>query len=133
MHEGRPKLLPLDSFSHVVTAEASGHAIFNIYPRAQQIWAMYRFGEVDIVEVLETDERGIQVMSLTRVPGHKLVFKAPSMQRSTIRVAVIPRVEVHRFSHQIPAFRYTEEKDGCLRGCWELDPSALTGNIFCLY
>lgn len=136
---GRPKLLPLDSFSHVVTAEASGHAIFNIYPRAQQIWAMYRkqdaeptsadlkVGEFDIVEVLETEESGIQVMSLTRVPGHKLVFKAPSIQRSTIRVAVIPRVEVNRFSHQIPAFRYTEEKVGCLRGCWELDPSALAG------
>jgi hypothetical protein len=38
-----------------------------------------KVSKFDIVEVLVTDESGIQVLFLTRVPGHKLVFKAPSI------------------------------------------------------
>ncbi|KAI3669320.1 hypothetical protein L6452_40552 [Arctium lappa] len=126
---GKTKILDPDSFSHIVKAEASGN-IFNIYPREQQIWALYKRqegGEFDIVEVLETDVSSIKVLSLSRVPGYKSVFKAPRIQRSTGRILVIPRLELNRFSHQIPAFLFTEEKDGSLRGCWELDHAALTG------
>ncbi|KAI7750191.1 hypothetical protein M8C21_026288 [Ambrosia artemisiifolia] len=124
---GKPKILAVDSFSHIVKADVCGKKIFNIHPREQQIWALCKSqdaGECEIVEVVGTDEVSINVMSLTRVSGSKLVFKASGTQSSTGKIVVIPRVELNRFSRQIPAFYFT---DDCLRGCWELDPAAVTG------
>lgn len=126
---GKTKTLPPDDFSHVVKAEESGENL-SIYPKAQQIWGLKKrqdSGECEIVEVLESDESGIKVMSLSRVSGYKSVFKGPRVQRSSDNIVVVPRVELNRFCRHIPAFLFTEEKDGGLRGCWELDPVALTG------
>ncbi|KAI3499827.1 hypothetical protein L1887_35639 [Cichorium endivia] len=131
---GRTKLLPLDVFSHIVKFEESGEN-FKIFPREQQIWGLNKrkdaadctSGECEIVQVLESDESSVKVMFLTRVPGYKLVFKAPRVQRSSDNIVVIPRKELNRFTRHIPSFHFTEEKDGALRGCWELDPQGLTG------
>ncbi|XP_071713743.1 uncharacterized protein [Rutidosis leptorrhynchoides] len=132
VYPSRTIMLELDSFSHNVKAEARGKGTFSIYPKEQQIWALYKktgkkAGECSIVEVLEADESSIKVLLLTRVRGYKFVFKAPNIQRSTGKINVIPRIESNRFSHQIPAFHFTDETDGCLRGCWALDPAAFTG------
>ncbi|XP_076924506.1 uncharacterized protein LOC143586974 [Bidens hawaiensis] len=123
---GKPKLLAADLFSHIVKAEARGNKMFNIYPREKQIWALCKkhdAGECEIVEVVETDEVSIKATFLKRVSGSKSVFRGPGIQCLKGKI-VVPRVELNRFCHQIPAFYVT---DGCLRGCWELDPAALTG------
>ncbi|XP_023752549.1 uncharacterized protein LOC111900912 [Lactuca sativa] len=127
---GKTKPLPPEVFSHVVKAEENGQS-FSIYPREQQIWALNKRQDADceceIVEVLESDESSVKVMSLTHVPGYKSVYKAPRVQRSSDNIVVIPQKEINRFSRHIPAFLFTEEKDGALRGCWELNPAALKG------
>ncbi|KAJ0653447.1 putative DnaJ domain, Chaperone J-domain superfamily [Helianthus annuus] len=125
---GKRKVLAANTFSHIVKAEAFGKKSFNIHPKEQQIWALCKrqedAGECEIVEVVGTDAVSINVMSLTRVFGSTSVFMSPRTQSSTGKIVVIPRVELNRFSRQIPAFRFT---DDCLRSCWELDPAALTG------
>ncbi|KAL4582913.1 hypothetical protein LXL04_007474 [Taraxacum kok-saghyz] len=122
-------VLPPDVFSHVVKAEES-NGKFKIYPKEQQIWALKDNADctsTSIVEVLESNESSVKVLSLTCVPGYKSVFKAPRVQTSSDNIVVVPMREMNRFSRQIPAFLFTEEKDGELRGCWELDPLALAG------
>lgn len=136
---GKSKLYQPSSFSHLVKAECNGKNRFNIYPSVQEIWAIYKNwnaestfsdlekGEYDFVEVLESSVQCIKGLSLLRVNGTKSVFRAPRRQRSTVGIIEIPKVELARFSHQIPAFQLTGEKDGRLRGCWELDPASLPG------
>ncbi|KAM7476959.1 hypothetical protein LguiB_024202 [Lonicera macranthoides] len=125
------------SFSHMVKANPNNKNAFEIYPKKGEIWAVYRnwsadFSlsdmkncDYDIVEVVDDTVQSIEVSSMVQVTGFKFVFRAPRRQRSNRGVLVIPRVEIARFSHQIPAYQLTGEKEGKLRGYWELDPAAL--------
>ncbi|KAH7513264.1 hypothetical protein FEM48_Zijuj12G0178800 [Ziziphus jujuba var. spinosa] len=132
----------INSFSHQVKAYSIGkkneHAI---YPRKGEVWALYRDWsadlksyelqncEYDIVEVLEENNKGVKVMVLERVDGFNSVFKAQVQEGLTIS-KVIAQMELLKFSHQIPAFRLKNEREGSLRGCWEIDPAALPVNYF---
>ncbi|KAJ8767525.1 hypothetical protein K2173_017594 [Erythroxylum novogranatense] len=124
-------------FSHQVTVEGTTKKDeYDILPVKGQVWALYRdwsLGikhseldkcEYDVVEVLETLETGIKVLHLERVNGFNSVFKPELKESSTVR-SVIPHAELLRFSHQIPSFRLTDERNGSLRDFWELDPAAL--------
>ncbi|GFZ02820.1 DNAJ heat shock N-terminal domain-containing protein [Actinidia rufa] len=142
LQTGKARVFSPSSFSHVVKAECIGKNRFKIFPRGGDVWALYKDwnaiascsdlkkGKYQIVEVFEENGNCIQVSFLIRLNGFKSVFKTPRRQRSS-SVVEIPLVELARFSHQIPSFKVTEEKNGLLRGCWELDPAAaIPGNLF---
>jgi len=129
------------SFSHQLQAEQTGRkGVFAIYPRKGEVWAIYKKWhpdmnssclkncEYDIVEVLEENPFYVEVSFLERVHGFNSVFK-PQKSGDSSLTKEIPLVELLRFSHRIPSFRLTDEKDGSLRGYWELDPAALPAHI----
>ncbi|KAM7472724.1 hypothetical protein LguiA_010907 [Lonicera macranthoides] len=130
------------SFSHLVEAKPISANIFEIYPKKGEIWAIYRNWKAvfshfdlascdyDMVEVLDDTVQSVEVSPLVRVTGFKSVFRDPRGQRSNTGVLVIPRSELGRFCHQIPAFQLTGEKEGKLRGYWELDPAAVPGKMW---
>ncbi|XP_062108565.1 uncharacterized protein LOC133819358 [Humulus lupulus] len=132
------------SFSHLVKAEPTGRrSEYDILPRKGEIWALYRNWspnlncsdlencEYDIVEVLSATVLLINVMVLERVDGFKSVYKARGQGGSALTWS-IPQVDFFKFSHQVPAFRLTEEKGGKLRGFFELDTAALPVHFFLL-
>ncbi|XP_061367940.1 uncharacterized protein LOC133310960 [Gastrolobium bilobum] len=124
--------------SHQVHADAVGKNknYYAIFPRKGEVWALYRNWsskikysdlknwEYDIVEVLEETDLFMDVLVLEFVSGFSSVFRAKSNDGSAVNLR-IPRKELLRFSHQIPAFKLTEEHGSNLRGFWELDPGAL--------
>lgn len=132
------------SFSHQIRVDPAGKKNeYAIFPRKGEVWAMYRNWsakikcsdlencEYDVVEVVEEDDLLIRVLVLERVHGFNSVFKAHIKKGSEVTVG-IPQAELLKFSHQIPAFRLTEERDGSLRGFWEVDPAALPVHYFSL-
>lgn len=131
------------TFSHQLKVTSTEKRnLFSIFPRKGDVWAMYRSWKVemtcsdlenceyDIVEILEVNELRIEVLVLDRVDGFNSVFKGQVEGVSPVKKD-ISKIELLRFSHQIPAFRLTEERGGSLRGCWELDPAALPVLMFC--
>ncbi|KAI3876324.1 hypothetical protein MKX03_032922, partial [Papaver bracteatum] len=111
---------------------------FDETAREGQVWAVFReFSSELSTSDLQTCQYGVGVVDkvnplngtikelvLEKIPGYMTVFK---IRRKAGRESIleIPRRELLRFSHQIPAFRLTDEKDGTLRGCWKLDPDAM--------
>ncbi|CAK9182733.1 unnamed protein product [Ilex paraguariensis] len=144
VQNAKTKLLLPSSFSHMLKAESIDRNSYEIHPREGEIWALYTNWnaelscsdlencEYDIVEVLDGNKHCPKVSSLVRVNGFKSVFKAPRSLQSSTGIMEIPRGELARFSHQIPAFQLTGEIDGYLRGCWELDHASVPGNLFCV-
>ncbi|XP_027919194.1 uncharacterized protein LOC114177826 [Vigna unguiculata] len=129
------------SVSHQVHAESVGKSTrYAIFPRKGEVWALYRKWtnkmksselknwEYDIVEVIEETGLFINVLVLEFVSGFSSVFKGKSNEGSSVKLR-IPRKELLRFSHQIPAFKLTEEH-GHLRDFWELDPGALPTHYY---
>lgn len=130
------------SFSHQVRSDPAGKRNeYAIFPRKGEVWALYKNWtaeikcselescEYEIVEVVEEKDLHIRVLFLERVDGFNSVFKAQLKEGSEVTIG-IPRIELLRFSHQLPAFRLTKEKGGTLRGFWELDPAALPVHYF---
>ncbi|KAK7387850.1 hypothetical protein VNO78_22646 [Psophocarpus tetragonolobus] len=130
------------SVSHQVHVDAVGkNKNYAIFPRKGEVWALYRKWtnkmkctelknwEYDIVEVVEETYLFINVLVLESVSGFSSVFRGKSNEGSSVSIR-IPRKELLKFSHQIPAFKLTEEEHGNLRGFWELDPGALPINFY---
>ncbi|XP_065863545.1 uncharacterized protein [Euphorbia lathyris] len=131
-----------NSFSHQLNADSTGKKQeYAILPRKGQVWALYRNWtenmnlsdlencEYDVVEVLEKNNFRIKVLFLEKVDGFKSVFKGQRKEGSAVTTEVFI-IELLRFSHQVPAFKLTDEKNGSLRGFWELDPAALPVQFF---
>lgn len=130
------------SFSHEVRVKENVKDEYVILPRKGEVWALYKNWnagmkcsdlencEYDIVEVDEEHSSGISVLNLEVVDGFKSVFRVQVKGKSPSRTK-IPANELFRFSHQIPAFRLTDERGGSLRGYIELDPAALPFHWFC--
>ncbi|GAB2295064.1 hypothetical protein Dimus_029246 [Dionaea muscipula] len=129
------------SFSHQVQAERLNKKnTFTIYPRAGEIWALYKNWnpdmtspdlekcDYDIVEVRENNASHVKVLFLERVLGFNVVFK-PREDGKSLATFGIPS-ELRRFSHQVPLFRLKEERGGSLNGFFELDPAALPHHTF---
>ncbi|XP_058758633.1 uncharacterized protein LOC131631880 [Vicia villosa] len=124
----------LSCISHQVRAEAIGKS-YAIYPRKGEVWAVYKKWssdfkcsdlknvEYDIVEVLEEGSCFIEVLVLENVSGYRSVFRCKVVDGCSVKVRM-PRKYLLAFSHQIPAFKLTQEH-GILKGFWELDPGAL--------
>lgn len=134
----------LDSFSHQLRAEPIGKKNeYAIVPRKGEVWALYKKWnadmkksdledcEYDIIEVLDENASWIEVLFLEKVEGYTAVFKSQKRERAPFSMK-IPCTELLRFSHQIPAFRLTEEGGGVLRGNLQLDPGAVPVLFFCL-
>ncbi|MCL7048693.1 hypothetical protein MKW94_012280 [Papaver nudicaule] len=113
---------------------------FAIFPRKGEVWAIYRnFSSEWSFSDLQTCEYHIgevvqvyniyKVLVLEKVSDYETVFKA-QIKAGHESLLEIPCSELIRFSHQIPAFRLTDEKQGMLRGCWELDPKAVPICLF---
>lgn len=130
----KPQEFPPDTFSHIVKPrQTDKEDEFAILPAKGEVWALYKNWkpemnsddieafEYEIAEVQVIDEVGIRVLLLQQDSGHKTVFKSiPNKE-----ILTIPKEQLLRFSHQIPAFQLTDELDGTFRGCWELDPAAI--------
>jgi curved DNA-binding protein CbpA len=142
LKEGRDETLTkVTDFSHQIKAEK--HFRINEYivvPKTGEIWAMYKNWsetikatslkrcEYEVVEVLDDNDSHIEVMLLEQVDGFISVFKEKLEGGIDVKKK-IPRCELLRFSHYVPAFRLTGERDGALRGYVELDPSAFPLNL----
>ncbi|KAL0708641.1 hypothetical protein Bca4012_075067 [Brassica carinata] len=130
METGKPKTLPLTSFSHRVKPFDSKQKIVKVYPRKGDIWALRKScdstkAEHDIVEVVEgyCEGKSIKAMPLT-AKGFSSIYTRK--HGSHVSSLVVPKAEMSRFSHQIPAVkqekRATRVAEG---GYWELDPAAI--------
>jgi len=133
---GKAEVYVPSSFSHQVKAVKTKKNRFEVYPGKGEIWALYKncntrdyteTEELEIVEVVETDEQRIQAMTLTAKGfNNKPLYRRS--EESNASFIDIPKTEVCRFSHQIPAFRHesraTRFGDGQY---WELDLKAVLG------
>ncbi|XP_010492912.1 PREDICTED: uncharacterized protein LOC104770218 [Camelina sativa] len=139
LKEGRDETLTeVTGFSQQIKAEQHHFRKdeYIVLPKTGEIWALYKNWSVtikaaslkkceyEVVEVLDENESNIEVMMLERVDGLISVFKEKLEGGIDVKKK-IPRCELLRFSHCVPAFRLTGERDGTLRGYLELDPSAL--------
>ncbi|KAF8399971.1 hypothetical protein HHK36_015843 [Tetracentron sinense] len=128
----------LNSFSHKVRWTKGTRGAIIIFPRKGDVWALYRnwspdwneltpdhvIHKYDMVEVLEdyNVEQGVSITPLVKVAGFKTVFHRHLDPREIRR---IPKVEMFRFSHQVPSYLLTgQEAQNAPKGCRELDPAA---------
>ncbi|XP_047315233.1 uncharacterized protein LOC124919117 [Impatiens glandulifera] len=132
---GKPKPFSPSAFSHVVKAEVHGNSLIDIYPKAGQVWMLDKNWDetfrmencnYEIAEVLESNnEQFIKISLLLHLKGSKTIFKGARGRSMSSCIVEIPWKEVGRFCYQIPCFKFTTERNGMLRGCWELDPAAM--------
>ncbi|OMO53740.1 hypothetical protein CCACVL1_28388 [Corchorus capsularis] len=140
--KGAASYTSTDTFSHKLNAKPTGTKdVYDILPRKGEIWALYRNWsphikcsdlenwEYDIVQVVEETLWHRKVLLLERVDGFNSVFK-PKVEGGSDVTMDIPCVEQIRFSHQIPSFQLTNERDGRLRGFWEVDTAAFPVHYF---
>ncbi|KAG7556736.1 hypothetical protein ISN44_As11g027310 [Arabidopsis suecica] len=133
---GKAEVLVPSSFSHQVKAVKAKKNRFEVYPGMGEIWALYKnwnttdcaeTEELEIVEVVETDEQRIQAMPLTAKEFNNKPLYERSRESNECFVD-IPKTEVCRFSHQIPAFRHERRATRFGDGeYWELDLKAVRG------
>ncbi|VVB15098.1 unnamed protein product [Arabis nemorensis] len=142
LKEGQDETLTnVTGFSHQIKAQQRiRENKYTVLPKTGEIWAMYKNWsktikltsltkcEYEVVEVLDDNESHIEVMILTQVDGYISVFKEKKEGGIDMKKS-IPRCELLRFSHYVPAFRLTGEREGELRGFVELDPTALSRNL----
>ncbi|CAH8306092.1 unnamed protein product [Eruca vesicaria subsp. sativa] len=129
---GKPKILPLTSFSHRVKAFDSRKKIVKVYPRKGEIWAIRKNGDSteedhDIVEVVEgySEGKSIKAMALT-AKGFSSIYTRK--HGSGVGSVEIQKAELSRFSHQIPAVKQEKRATRLAEGgYWELDPAAIPG------
>ncbi|KAL6140275.1 hypothetical protein ACLB2K_058575 [Fragaria x ananassa] len=125
-------------FSHLLSrTKAARGGIVQIYPKGGDIWALYRNWSKDwdsstpdevrhqyqMVEVLDdySEEIGVCVSPLVKLAGFRSVYRTDT-DRSAI--LWIPRREMLRFSHQVPAWLLDAEETNLPGKCWDLDPAA---------
>ncbi|KAE9616248.1 hypothetical protein Lal_00017419 [Lupinus albus] len=130
----------LNSFSHKVRWTKGNRGVVCIFPGKGEVWALYRnwspdwnentpddvIHKYDMVVVLEdfNDEDGVLVSPLVKLDGFRTVFHKQDQVRK------IPKVELFRFSHQVPNYLLTgQEASNAPKGCLELDPAAIPLDI----
>ncbi|KAJ1394601.1 hypothetical protein SESBI_34061 [Sesbania bispinosa] len=114
---------PEELFASFLERGKSGRSIKNWSPDWNQNTPDEVIHKYDMVEVLEdfNEEEGVLVTPLVKVDGFKTVFHRDSRDQ----VRKIPKVEMFRFSHQVPNYLLTgQEAHNAPKGCRELDPAA---------
>ncbi|MCL7050593.1 hypothetical protein MKW94_020032 [Papaver nudicaule] len=125
-------------FSHQLTgvSKATGSK-FEIFPRKDEVWALYknfsssmsspdlRKYEYDMVLVVEEQVHWMIVLVLQKFSSCVETVFMPKLKAGHLLQLAIPRYELLRFSHQVPAFRLSDEKYGSLRGSWVLDSDSM--------
>ncbi|PKA59355.1 Chaperone protein dnaJ 49 [Apostasia shenzhenica] len=124
-----------ESFSHLVLPKLVSENKYEIYPSSGEIWAIFKNWnhnwtssdmneavKYNIVEIIQRDSSVVKVWLLIKVNGYKCLFKPKTTRDAKIQ---IPMHECLKFSHQIPAFRLTDQEHEGLRDYWELDPSSI--------
>ncbi|MFS7929510.1 hypothetical protein Hanom_Chr04g00333351 [Helianthus anomalus] len=116
-------------FSHLLGRENPGKGgCVKIYPQGGDIWAVWnkktsKRRKYETVEILEdySEKAGVCVMPLVKLEGYKSVYQR-NPDKSAVRL--IPRKEMVRFSHQVPACLLKGQALNLPDGCWDLDPAA---------
>ncbi|CAM8989216.1 unnamed protein product [Rhodiola kirilowii] len=136
------KVDALECFSHKVRWRKANDGIIQIHPRKDDVWALYKnwspewnelttdemITKYDLVEVLmDLTEEGVAVIPLIKVAHFKTIFHRHLDLR---QIRTVPKEEMSRFSHYIPSRLLTGvEAQSDLKGCHELDPSALPSDL----
>ncbi|KAL8209670.1 hypothetical protein R6Q57_006402 [Mikania cordata] len=125
-------------FSHLLGRENAGKGgCVKIYPKRGDIWAVYlNWSEnwckktskkvrqqYEMVEIVDdySENLGVSVTPLVKLQGYKTVYQR-NPNKNAIRL--IPRKEMVRFSHQVPACLLKGQALNLPDGCWDLDPAA---------
>ncbi|KAK1414407.1 hypothetical protein QVD17_30151 [Tagetes erecta] len=125
-------------FSHLLGREKAGRGgCVRIYPKAGDIWAVYRnwsetwnrktpkevVHQYKMVEIVGdySDEHGVCVAPLVKLDGYKTVYQRDPDEHA---VCWIPKREMVRFSHQVPSWLLKGQAPNLPDGCWDLDPAA---------
>ncbi|KAI3720425.1 hypothetical protein L6452_21341 [Arctium lappa] len=114
-------------FSHKANFTKLANGNIRVFPRKQDVCALFRNDKkhkYDIVEVDEYDEgTGITVTPLIKVAEFKTVFHRHINPKET---RVVLENEIIQFSHKIPSYLLTgQESPNAPKGCLELDPAAI--------
>ncbi|CAM8926749.1 unnamed protein product [Rhodiola kirilowii] len=131
-------VMEMSRFSHVVKCQKSTNKpIYKVHPRKGEIWAMYEnwnhnwkqsdynISKYGVVEILADFSDGVTIAKLEEVKGC-VTFYNRQQQDGFQLTHVIPKWELVRFSHQIPAYRVPGiGVYGIPDEAWHLDPSAL--------
>ncbi|XP_031497554.1 uncharacterized protein LOC116262380 [Nymphaea colorata] len=126
----------LNLFSHKMNWETlpSGGDV-RIYPRRHEVWAVHDKrnssdsedpSRYQIVEILQeyTEEHGVSLISLVKVSGFKSVYQRVQIGSDPFVWSLFKK-DLHKFSHQIPARKISEDVPELSQDCWELDPAAI--------
>ncbi|WMV38144.1 hypothetical protein MTR67_031529 [Solanum verrucosum] len=87
--------------------------------------------EYEITEIVDVSYNYVEVKFIALVKGLKSVYMARVEEEEPDKVVKICALEHLRLSHQIPAFRLTEERGGSLQGFWEHDPAGMPLYLLC--
>lgn len=133
-------------FSHLVHwVKGSGRDTYYVYPRKGETWALFknwdmkwhsesvsgRKYEYEFVEILSDwgEGIGVSVAYLGKVKGFSCLFCRTKGEEG-INSFQVPPSQLFRFSHRVPSFQLTgEERQGVLKGSFELDPASLPANL----
>ncbi|KAK1418148.1 hypothetical protein QVD17_27287 [Tagetes erecta] len=125
-------------FSHYLGRENAGKGgCIKIYPKGGDVWAIYRNWsenwnkktskkvrqQYEMVEIVDDycENVGVSVTPLIKLEGYKTVYQRNPNKNA---VRLIPRKEMVRFSHQVPACILKGQGLNLPDGCWDLDPAA---------
>ncbi|XP_022887045.1 uncharacterized protein LOC111402947 [Olea europaea var. sylvestris] len=128
----------INSFSQKVNWSKGPHGTLQIFPKKDDVWALYKnwspdwnehtpdavVHKYDMVMVLDdyNEERGVSVAPLIKEVGFKTVFR-PNLELE--KVKRIPKGEMFRFSHLVPRHLLSgQEAQNAPKGFLELDPAA---------
>ncbi|ERN06159.1 uncharacterized protein LOC18434349 [Amborella trichopoda] len=129
-------------FSHQLTWQLGISGVhFTIYPKIGDVWAVYKYWhirwssglwrpkefEYDMVEVLTnySRDRGVKVVRLVKVEGHKGVFQRQKDDGVEASFHIMGN-ELLKFSHQVPAFKIRRGLASALpEGSMVLDPLSI--------
>ncbi|XP_026422279.1 uncharacterized protein LOC113318349 isoform X1 [Papaver somniferum] len=124
-------------FHHLTGVSNATENKFEIFPRKDEVWALYRnFSpsmsssdlqkcEYDMVVVVEEQVHWMIVLVLQKFSSCMESVFMPKLKAGHLFHMAIPRCELLRFSHQVPAFRLSDDKYGSLRGSWVLDSESM--------